>query len=133
MITTFITATIVWFMATGFNPCDEPNIACYMGDTHTIYVKKNLRIYDGFVLYHEIGHSLFKKEFDDKIFKQGVFTQDYETIADSFAWWIYSQKHPTKIKTIFTKDSPVSKEQIDYFEEKCPRSCVKEILAIKIK
>ena len=126
--------TIYWVYNDTEVPCEleaDDVYACYMVDTNSIYLSKELEgEKKDFVLYHEIGHSIYKENFPEEIFKDSLFGPGYETMANNFAWWIYSTKYPKEQE--FAK-SVLTGEKIKYFQETCTSDCIKVILKIEIK
>jgi len=129
-----MTLQIMWVTANTPIPCtaeQDAVRACYVVDTHTIYLDKNLKgFYRYFVPYHEIAHSLYKENFDKTLFKDTIFSKDYETIANDFAWWMYAKKFPKEQKFV---NQILTKEKIQYFKDTCDKQCVKYILGLPIK
>lgn len=107
--------------------------ACFSDVSNTIFISQDINgaggVQKDFILYHEIGHFLFGQNFPKDIFKAGLTSPDYETIADNFAWWIYGQKYSSE-KSF--SDAVVSKVKRDYFSQNCNSVCVSSILNIKI-
>jgi hypothetical protein len=133
MISLFLTAMIVWKSNT-VPICGTGEPGCYIQSTNTIYV--STKPYDGvgadFILYHEIGHSFYKKAFPISIFPDGSMGDpSYEMIANDFAWWMYGQKYPKQYGA-FAKDL-LNKNQLAYFQGTCNSKCVTQILKVKIK
>ena len=130
-----LTALIIWTTsAVVVNVCGGADIGgCYVIATDTIYIASDLEnrsdYKKDFVLFHEIGHSLYKHDFPKEIFKNGLFAPDYEIIADNFAWWIYAKKYPKERKFV---RNLLSQKKLNYFASTCDRMCVCDILSIKI-
>lgn len=107
--------------------------ACYSESNNTIYISKEITSAPrDFALYHEIGHSLYKKNFPTNLFKTDVWgNPDYEVLANDFGWWIYAKKHP-KEKWL-EKVALLERDQYAYFASTCQKKCVEKILSLKIK
>lgn len=120
MITTFITAQIVWTLLG--NTCGNvPNLAgCYEYRTNIIWVDSNLKMKD-FYLYHEIGHSLLWKT---PWQVTGIFPNE-EIVADRFSLYVYNAIYPE----MTTRPQP---KELEYIKKYCPEKCLNEILLIKI-
>lgn len=121
MIELLITATIIYTMNVN-KPCDyTPQSViegCYDHKIDTIYVKsKNITRPQDFILFHEIGHSLFDNNFPNTFINR-------EEMADQFALWIYENKYPNH----FIKANETSKK---YFSKNCNEKCIDEIINIK--
>lgn len=134
MIELLLTTAIIWTTNKTITPCvfevGYPK-ACYVEKSNTIYISKEIKgIRHDFVLYHEIGHSLYKENYPKNLFKVGFLSTATETNADNFAWWIFAQKFPKEKKFV---NSILTKEKIKYFQDTCNTKCVKDILKIKIK
>lgn len=148
MIELFFTAAIIWTtQANVAHQCDG-NAAkvmatdiggCYNHDNKTIYMTTgkipNIGVGKDYILYHEVGHSLYWMDFPKDIFKttpgfESFSGPDYEVIADDFAWWMYAKKHPKELKFV---NSILTQAKRDYFAGTCKKKCVDAILKLKIK
>ena len=124
-----ITATIAYVLSTTI-PCHVPDEflktmvveGCYEPYEDKIYVLENTSRPIDFIVYHEIGHSLFNTRVP---FNYSVF-KDCEWMAEYFALWIYNKKYPSM-------DLMVDKEKSKFFESYCNKKCVKDILKIDVK
>ena len=132
MIELLFTASIIWITnktpvpQCTFEPTEEH--VCYVSENNTIYISKEIKgISKYFVLYHEIGHSLYKENFPKEVFKGGIFGPDYETMANDFAWWMYAKKNKKEEKFV---ERVISKEKRDYFSKTCQKKCVNQVLKI---
>lgn len=143
MIELLFTAAIIWTTQANVAHQCEGNATkvmaseiggCYRHDTNTIYMTTgkipNIGVGKDYILYHEIGHSLYWMDFPKEIFKASVFDPDYEGIADDFAWWMYAKKHPKEKKFM---ESVIKKQERDYFANTCQKKCVDAVLKLKIK
>jgi hypothetical protein len=136
MIELFLTATIVWITNKTLIPNCVFEIgyphACYSEKNNTIYISKEIKSAPrDFILYHEIGHSLFKKNFPQDLFKPDMWgNANYEVLTNDFGWWIYGKKHPKELK--FT-NKVVSQDKRNYFSSTCQKKCIDSILKLKIK
>src|SRR3990167_3411394 len=124
MITLFITAQIIFTLNAGLMPvCKDLSYpaldGCY--NNNKVYTSETTSRPKDFVLYHEIGHSLYNKEIRKG---KSIFEwNDVEIMAENFVLYIYESKYPEHfIKT----------EYRDYFQEKCPQKCIDEIINIKV-
>ena len=124
MITLFITAQIIFTLNAGVMPiCKDLGYpildGCYDG-RDKIYISEITSRPKDYILYHEIGHSLFNKDFFRgriKVFK------DVEVMAENFAIYVYGYK--------YNFDYGLLPEYKKVFEKKCSLKCLGEIISIK--
>lgn len=108
---------------------------CINYQENTIYLNKTNRYMKDFVLYHEIGHLLFPAPPKD-LYPENTseynfdFLSPEENVADSFAWYIYSEKHKEE-KEFYREVIPGA--QREFLESNCNQECVQTVLKLKIK
>ncbi len=124
MIELFLVAQIIWTLNAGTVPiCKDLGYpildGCYDG-INKIYISETTSRPKDFILYHEIGHSLFNKEY----FEGKTKFKNEEIMAESFAMWIYNRKYNYNPK--------IKGEASKYFQKYCDKKCVKKIINIKV-
>lgn len=108
--------------------------ACYDHEEKTIYMSKIKieGVESDFILYHEIAHSIYWIDgFPKDIFKKSnIFNEPaFESMADSFALWIYKYKYPEEKYLI----DILLPEKVKFFESTCNKACIAEILNLEVK
>ena len=103
---------------------------CIILKTNSIYISKSPIENRQFVIYHEIGHSLYRENNFPKELYTDSFSPAREQIADDFAFYIYNQSKPNSEYGKFYQKN-INKDRDLYFKKTCPEDCVNTVIKFK--